>query len=381
MTTLNAAARARAVETGKEVRFREVSFIPRSFDKATRSMEFVCSTDIQDRHGTIVKQTWRLDWFKKNPIGLFAHDSRSPIGRWDDVRVEKGQLIARHYFAERDELADRIMNLCEQGIVKAVSVGFIAHSYKYEKHNDVEVLVFDDNELLEVSIVSIPANPEALARDLPIAPPAATAPAQVAPAPATPAPAAAPEARQAPEAGAEAIRLAAAAETRAAAAEQRAARLETERDAATARAQALETDLTETRQKLVAAETAAAAAKAAEAVEKARADKHHRDLVTRKVDDLVGVKIDPVDRAYWLGKALKDETDFDETMRRTKALPTEVGVQIVKSKDPAPPAGALDADQAAARLEELARERSKSTGQEYHHAYAAVQREHPELCA
>lgn len=387
MTTIaSPEARARAVELSKTLgrlpEFRDVSFAPESYDEATRSIEFVCSTPVQDRHGTIVKQKWRLEWFNQNPIALFAHDSRSPIGTWK-LAVKGGKLRGRLYFAHGDADADKCLNLAKQGILRAVSVGFIPHSYKWEMHDDVEVLVFDDNELLEVSLVSIPANPEALARDVPLHPQEATE--TPAPQAATPAQKAQPAAEQREPAAASAadsaVKLAAAAEARAQAAEARAAKAEGDLVAITARAVAAEADLVEARQKLTAAETAAAAAKAAEAVEKGRADKLDAVRLARKVEDFVGVKIDPVDRAFFLAKAIKDEADFDETVKRMKPLPTEIGKQVVAAKDPSPPEGSLESDQAAARLEELARERSKSSGQEYHHAYAAVQREHPELCA
>ena len=144
-----------------------------SFDKDARTVEFIASTSAPDSDGDIVEQVWRLDRFKSNPVILFGHNSRAlPIGVAVSVTTPKNQdtgkteLHIKVKFAteEANPEAEKVFKLIEQGILRAVSVGFIPHEVRMEKHDDVDIFVLSDNELLEVSVVPIPANQEALAK-------------------------------------------------------------------------------------------------------------------------------------------------------------------------------------------------------------------------
>jgi HK97 family phage prohead protease/HK97 family phage major capsid protein len=126
-------------------------------------LDFVLSDDTLDRYGDIVEPSgWDLKWFKKNPIALFGHSASFPIGRWEDIRVEGGKLMARLEFAAKGTSAriDELTSLVEQGILRAVSVGFRPLEYDQLKNGGVK---YTKQELLETSLVSVPANPSALA--------------------------------------------------------------------------------------------------------------------------------------------------------------------------------------------------------------------------
>lgn len=127
--------------------------------------DFVMSTDHVDRVGDIVEQDWDLRAFRKNPIALWAHQSDAPIGTWEKVAVRENRLIGRINLAEKgtSDLIDTLRSLIEQRILKAVSVGFLPR--------EMEPLDEDDpwggyrlanNELMECSLCSIPANPHAI---------------------------------------------------------------------------------------------------------------------------------------------------------------------------------------------------------------------------
>lgn len=125
-------------------------------------LEFVLSDDTVDRYGDIVDPTgWDLKWFKKNPIALFGHSSSFPIGTWDNIRVEAGKLMATLQFAAAGTSAriDELRSLVEQGILRAVSVGFRPLEYDQIKGGGLR---YTKQELLETSLVSVPANPAAL---------------------------------------------------------------------------------------------------------------------------------------------------------------------------------------------------------------------------
>jgi HK97 family phage prohead protease len=139
----------------------------RAVQKDAREAQFVFSTDSIDRHGDRVEQVWQLDNFYKDPVALWAHNSRElPIGYAKDVGVVDGQLRGTIVFAsvKANPRAEEVWNSIQEGTLRAVSVGFIPHSSRIEKEDDQEILVLSDNELVEISVVPVPANVDALMR-------------------------------------------------------------------------------------------------------------------------------------------------------------------------------------------------------------------------
>lgn len=130
-------------------------------------LEFVLSDGSVDRYGDIVEPDgWVLTNFKKNPIALFGHDSRFPIGTWAELRVEGGKLIGRLKLAAKGTSSrlDELISLVEQGILRAVSVGFRPlDSDPVDPKQPWGAQRYKKQELLETSLVSVPALPSALA--------------------------------------------------------------------------------------------------------------------------------------------------------------------------------------------------------------------------
>lgn len=143
----------------------------KSLDEKLRQAEYIISTDDVDRCGEIVEQTWELDNYKKNPIVLFGHDpskADNVLGKCIKFETEKdGEHTvtkATVQFAEEgtSSTVDTVWKLVKQGILRTVSVGFIPHAFKNENNMD-EPTVLSNNELLEFSLVPLPANPNAVA--------------------------------------------------------------------------------------------------------------------------------------------------------------------------------------------------------------------------
>jgi HK97 family phage prohead protease/HK97 family phage major capsid protein len=130
-------------------------------------MEFVLSDATPDSYGDIVEPGgWELKRFKQNPIALFGHSSAFPIGKWADVRVEDGKLKGRLEMAKAGTSyrLDELRRLVEQGILRAVSVGFRAiKAEPLDQNRPGAGARYMKQELLECSLVSVPANPAALA--------------------------------------------------------------------------------------------------------------------------------------------------------------------------------------------------------------------------
>jgi HK97 family phage prohead protease len=132
-------------------------------------LSVVASDETPDRYGDILRVSgWDISNYKKNPIVLFAHSARDPVGT-ADVHISGKKLIADITLAApgTTPMVDAVRALVAQKILKAVSVGFQPTKEPNElKDPDTNKWTggyeWVGQELLENSIVSIPANPNAL---------------------------------------------------------------------------------------------------------------------------------------------------------------------------------------------------------------------------
>lgn len=120
-------------------------------------IEGYANTASVDRHGDIITpEAWMmggLDNYKKNPIILAFHNNQKPIGRAIDLTVSDKGL---HITARISEASGDIYELIKAGIVTTFSVGFMVKDATYDPATDI--FVIKDLELMEISVVSIPAN-------------------------------------------------------------------------------------------------------------------------------------------------------------------------------------------------------------------------------
>ena len=121
----------------------------------TGTFKFIASTPAVDRQGESIDQNgWELDNFLLNPVLLWCHDySQPPVGVIDSVVKENGNLVISGRFAPTD-FAQQIRKLYDLKMINAVSVGFIP--------KEMVGNVVTKAELLEVSVVLVPANAQAL---------------------------------------------------------------------------------------------------------------------------------------------------------------------------------------------------------------------------
>lgn len=116
------------------------------------------STDTEDRHMERVYQNFDLKNFKKNPVLIDSHNYSSIehiIGRVDKPKVKDGKLVGDVIFALENPKGLIAYHLANGGFLNATSIGFIPKDFDDE--GDIT-----KSELLEISVVSVPANPEAL---------------------------------------------------------------------------------------------------------------------------------------------------------------------------------------------------------------------------
>jgi HK97 family phage prohead protease len=116
----------------------------------------VATTDSPDRDGEILSiDGWELDNFIKNPVLLWGHDSRAlPIGKVTNIkRAENSLLFDAKFAIEENDFAAKVAKLVKGGYLNTFSVGFLPKQREGDK--------FTKQELLEISVVNVPANPEA----------------------------------------------------------------------------------------------------------------------------------------------------------------------------------------------------------------------------
>jgi uncharacterized protein len=133
-------------------------------------VDYIGSDASEDRWGSIIDPLgWELDAYLKNPVVLWAHDYGSPpIGRALSVTKTKRSLTFRVEFAtQHSSFAADIYGLIKSGFLPGVSVGFLplaSEPYDAKTVSDryAEGLKFTKCELLELSVVPVPANRNAL---------------------------------------------------------------------------------------------------------------------------------------------------------------------------------------------------------------------------
>lgn len=129
-------------------------------------LEITGSTSAIDRDGeSLDVNGWDLKNFKKNPVVLPAHQYSQPaIGKATKVKVEDGKLNFKIQFPEEgvNPLSDIYRKLYKGGYMNASSIGFIPKEWIDGSGEKEPRRKYLKQELLEISLVSVPSNYEAL---------------------------------------------------------------------------------------------------------------------------------------------------------------------------------------------------------------------------
>ena len=122
-------------------------------------IEGYASTVDRDRSGDVVSAAaWKkgLENYLKNPIILAYHDHDDPVGRMVEHRIDAKGL----WIKARISAAAEIYELVRDKILTAFSIGFKIMDADYDKSADV--FLIKELELVEISVVSVPANQNTL---------------------------------------------------------------------------------------------------------------------------------------------------------------------------------------------------------------------------
>ena len=135
-----------------------------------RVLRFIGSDSKVDRDGDVIDiNAWQLKQYKQNPVVLLGHKyGELPVAKTKKVWVntETQQLMFDIEFpdASVSAIGDTLYKLYKNGFMTATSVGFIPDYKTMEYPKNVKGInrIIKNADLLEISLVSVPANPRAL---------------------------------------------------------------------------------------------------------------------------------------------------------------------------------------------------------------------------
>lgn len=150
-----------------------------SIDEKARSVRMRCSSEAVDSYDDVVKQNFRLERYRKNPVVLYGHNRVGvfgaggapewtlPIGYSTDIEIVENCLEVTMNFVDgkASPMAPLVWQGFLQGSIRASSIGFYPHEVTEEQDPETGNYLYtlDDNELFEISVVPIGANPDAVA--------------------------------------------------------------------------------------------------------------------------------------------------------------------------------------------------------------------------
>lgn len=114
-----------------------------------------------DLTGDVIDRGAFKDAVVKSVRMLWAHDTREPIGTWQDMRETKQGLEVRGKLILGVQRAREAFELIKAGAIDALSIGFRVPPGGSEIDRETGIRRLTKIDLMEVSIVTFPANPRA----------------------------------------------------------------------------------------------------------------------------------------------------------------------------------------------------------------------------
>lgn len=141
---------------------------PTSVDEDNKTVTFAISTDQVDREGEIIDQkSWNFKDYLTNPQFLWGHDPSIPenvLGRCLEIKssADGSETLGTFQFdTDINPKADLVFKQVVRGSLRTVSVGFITG----EEERTSKGWLLKGNTLVETSVVPIPSNTGAIAKD------------------------------------------------------------------------------------------------------------------------------------------------------------------------------------------------------------------------
>ena len=125
--------------------------------------DVVATTEDTDRDNEVIKVNgWDTKNWEKNPVILANHSYTIENIIWKGIKfyTSNGVKRMKWVFSKSNPLWILARNLYNEGMLKTVSVWFIP-----TKRNEQDYKIIEKAELLEVSFVAVPCNPNAISLD------------------------------------------------------------------------------------------------------------------------------------------------------------------------------------------------------------------------
>lgn len=150
-------------ELADELKVKLSDIIVKVEDDDDWSFDVIATTQDTDRDNEVIKVNW---WDtknrEKNPVILANHyyTIENIIGKGVKFYTSNGVKRLKWVFSKSNPLWVLARNLYMEWMLKTVSVGFIPL-----KRNELDYKIIEKAELLEVSFVAVPCNPNAVSLD------------------------------------------------------------------------------------------------------------------------------------------------------------------------------------------------------------------------
>lgn len=139
----------------------------RSAENGRKTYRYRVSSTQPARDGGIIPVgEWRTDNFRRYPVILAGHDyagamTRFPIGMADTLEFDDDGMLAEIALHGANDASAEAIRILDAGFPIATSVGFRADSIEAPTERSAPY-TFRGVELLEISLVSVPSDPNAL---------------------------------------------------------------------------------------------------------------------------------------------------------------------------------------------------------------------------
>ena len=149
---------------------------PESFNEEERTAVFVISTEDVDSYKTVFRaEGWDTEQYMRNPVVAYNHNVHDAnpdniIGITERIWKEGTSTLAEVRFedAETNPLAEKVYRKVKNGTLRMASINAQIDKYHMGKRDageDPDVVYFDKQRLMEWSVVSVGANPNAFKRN------------------------------------------------------------------------------------------------------------------------------------------------------------------------------------------------------------------------